>query len=145
MPSMVKIAKKIDIVGLFQEKSKKRGWGYTFHFTLRNSRERESNLSSLEILRNCVTPFWNFKVKNQDPWKLHDFFLYRPRNFTFLLIDSWKFYIFFLHYPWKFHVLNPCPCLYFFWNSQFWGDLPKNLPKSSLKGQFLLVQKRLKI
>ena len=30
MSSMVKITNKIDNVGLFQEKSKQGGWGYTF-------------------------------------------------------------------------------------------------------------------
>ena len=33
--------------------------------------------------------------------------------------------MFFVQYPWKFHVLNPHPCLIFFWNSPFWGVLAK--------------------
>ena len=50
------------------------------HFTVRNF--RENKLLPLEILRNCLKPLRNFKVKNQDPWRLHDIFLCTPGNST---------------------------------------------------------------
>ena len=75
------------------------------HFTLRNF--RKNKLSSLDILQNCLTTLENFKVENQDPWKLHDFFLYTPGNPTSFLIDLLNFHMFFVQYPLKSHVLNP--------------------------------------
>ena len=104
------------------------------HFTVRNF--RENKLLPLEILRNCLKPLRNFKVKNQDPWRLHDIFLCTPGNSTSFLID-----------PWNFQVLSsisleiPCPQPL----SPFSGVLAKNIPKSNLKWQFLMVPKQLTI
>ena len=137
--SIVNISNKIVNVGLFQEKSKQGGWRYTFlktpleflacHFILRYS--RENKLSTLEILQNFVTPLVNFKFKNQEPRKLHDFFLYILENSTSFLNDPWNFQMFFLQYLWKFHVLNPRLCLDFFWNSHFGELRSKNYPEAA--------------
>ena len=134
MSSMVKIANKINNIGLLQEKSKQRGWEYTFlkipwnfwicYFTLRNS--EENKLSLLEILQNGVTPLRNFKAENQDPWELHNFFLYTHGNFTSFLIDTLNFHMF--NTPGNSMSSSPTP-VWSLWN-EFW---PKNLPKSSLK------------
>ena len=54
--------------------------------------------SALYILQNCVTLFigGNSKVKNQDSWKFHEFFMNTPKNSTSFLIDPWNFYMFLL-------------------------------------------------
>ena len=62
------------------------------YFTLRNS--EENKLSLLEILQNGVTPLRNFKAENQDPWELHNFFLYTHGNSTSFLIDTLNFHMF---------------------------------------------------
>ena len=130
------------------------GWGYTFLIPL---------LLSVEFLdlwlcprkfqrKHAFTP-GNSTELCDTPWKFHGqkpramentrFILYTPGNSTSFLIDPWNFCMLFLQYPWKFHVLNSCHCLDFFWYSPFWGVLAKNLPKSksSLKWQLLLRQK----
>ena len=87
--------------------------------TLRNP--RENKLSPMQILQNNVTLLGNFKVQNQDlVMEIIQFYLLNPKNSTFHLTPG----KFFLQYPWKFHVLNPRPCLDFFWSSPFWA---KNL------------------
>ena len=60
----------------------------------------------------------NSKVKNQDPWKFHMNFSWTTLEIPLLfLIDPWNFHRLFLQYLSKFYVLNPLPCLDFFWNS----------------------------
>ena len=49
-----------------------------------------------EILRNCVPPLGNSKVKNQDPRKFHIGFSLKPQKFHFFLIGPWDFYMPFL-------------------------------------------------
>ena len=102
---------------------------------------------SWDFCRIAWHPLQINKVKNQDPWKVHDFFLYTPGSSTSFLIDPWSFHMLFRQYLWEFHVLNLRPCLNFSWNSPFRGVLAKNLPKSksNLRWQFLLLWKHLKI
>ena len=83
----------------------------------------ETGFHHWKLLKNCVTPLGNYKVKNARPMEIpHEFFLSTPQNSTSLLNDPWNFHMLLLQYPWKFHVLN----LYFFWNSPF-KHSPENL------------------
>ena len=65
--------------------SKKKNPGIFIFFTILSN----NKLSATQILQNCVTSLagGNSKVKNQDPWKLHEFFMNTPGNSTSFLID----------------------------------------------------------
>ena len=149
---MAKISNKIENVGLFQEKSKQEVRGYTF---LKSSLEFSYfSIYPKKIQRKYAFISGNSAKLNDTSTKFQDqkpihmeitFFLYTPGSSTSFLIDSWHFHMFFHQYHWNFHVLNPHSCFDFFWNSPFWGVMAKNIPKSNLKLQFLLVQKHLKI
>ena len=91
--------------------------------------------SPLDILQNCMTPFENFKVKNQDPWR-------------FFLVQLWKFHFVFSWLLEFTHALSSIPleiaCPQFLslfgFSLEFWGVLAKDQHQNSLKWQFLLVQ-----
>ena len=65
-------------------------WGYTFLKTppgicrLVILPLEIPKLSPLEILKNCLTPLGNYKIKNQDPWKFHKCFSLTPPEIPLL-------------------------------------------------------------
>ena len=76
----------------------------------------ENKLSPLEITQICATPLGSSKTKNLRPMENpHDVFLITFRKSTSFLIDS-GISAYFFQNPFKFHVLNPSIC-FFFWNS----------------------------
>ena len=116
-------------IGLFQKKSKQVGTGgYTFlqppwnfrFVTLPSEILGKTSFYSWksEILQNCVPPFGNSKVKNEDPRKFPTVFFLNLQKFHFFF--NWTLgFLRALSLEWKFHVLNPWPpYLDFFWNSQ---------------------------
>ena len=143
-------ANKIYSVALFQEKCKQEGWGDTFlkpqleflNLSLYPKKFQKKQAGTPgNIAKLCESP-WIFHGEKPRPVEITPFFLVHP----------WKFHFVFnlpLQFP---HVLSsisleiPCPqplllFVFFFWKSPFWGVLARSLPKSSIKGQFLLVTK----
>ena len=53
------------------------------------------------------------------PMEIPRYFILTSGTSISLLIDPWNLHMLFLQCPWKFYVLSPPPCLYFFWNSPF--------------------------
>ena len=116
--------------GLFQ-KNPNRGEGWEHNFLKKNSailrfvtsslEIPEKNKSSrLEIPQNCVAPLGNFKLWNQDPWKLETNFPWSPLEIP--LFTTWPQD--FSHYLSSIPLKIPCPWLpppstLLFWNYQW--------------------------
>ena len=110
-------------IGLFQEKSKEGvGWWYiyisekTLGIYIFVTLPLENKLSPLEISQICATPIENCNTRHLRPMEnAHEFFYIAPRKSTSFSIDFGLSACFF-QYPFKFHVLNPRICFFFFWN-----------------------------
>ena len=75
MSSMVKVANKIDNIGLFQENIFSETSLEFLDLSLYPKKFQRKQAFTSEILQNCVTPLGKLMVENQDPWKLYNFFL----------------------------------------------------------------------
>ena len=92
---MVKIAKKIDNIGLLQQKSKQGGLKIYFSeppspevldLSLYPKKFYRKQASSVENSPKLCDTSWKFQGRrNQDQLKLNDLFMYTPGIFTFFL------------------------------------------------------------
>ena len=154
LSSVIKITKKIDNFGLLQEKTKQRGWGYTFLKTPLECLDLSFYPKKFQR-KQAFTPGNSAKLYDT-PWKCQG---QKPRameitrSFPAHPLKCHFFFNWPLEFPHVFSLISleiPCPQPlplfgFFLKYSPFWGVLAKNLPKSSLKWQPLLVQKHQKI
>ena len=108
----------------YSRKNPKKGWVDDIDTFLKKPLEiyifvtlpLENKLSPLEISQICATPIENCNTRHLRPMEnAHEFFYITPRKSTSFSIDFGLSACFF-QYPFKFHVLNPRICFFFFWN-----------------------------
>ena len=66
-----------------------------FRFVTLHQEIQEKSFHRWDFCRIAWHPLQINKVKNQDPWKVHDFFLYTPGSSTSFLNDPWNFHMLF--------------------------------------------------